>query len=160
MSQFKRITSAFAFVLLSSFVMSANVATAAGPTTADLEFTYNIDSGLIRVLHTFDRAPAKVCRVTFRGLISYEGLNTEAALRSVKTRKVSSGRTLRLRAYNLPGVRLDSEGRAPILTMQARAKCGNRTIVSNAFARYVKCGKGSLGVGPTKFLKLVANSIN
>ena len=136
------------------------MAKAAGPTVADLSFTYDVNTGLIRIVHTFDRAPAKVCRVTFRGLISYEGLNTQAALRSVKTRKISSGRTLRLRAYNLPGVRLDSESRAPILTMQARAKCGNRTIVSNSFARYVKCGKGSLGVGPTKFLKLVANSID
>ncbi len=135
------------------------IAYAANPTSAELSFTYNVNTGLLRISHEFNRNPDKVCRVTVRGLIAYEGLNSAASVRSIKTRAVTKSRLLKFRAYNLPGVAKDGNQLDPILTLQARSTCGNTTIVSNATARYVTCGLGSVGVSPGTFLKLVAKRI-
>lgn len=143
-------------VLVFSPLKSAH---AANPTSADLTFTYNVNTGLLRIFHTFNRTPDTVCRVTVRGLIAYEGLSSAASIRSIKTRAVTKSSLLKFRAYNLPGVSKNESDQHPILTLQARSTCGNRTIISNATARYVTCGLGSLGVSPSKFLKLLANRI-
>lgn len=137
------------------FVSSAEAA----PTSAELAFTYDVESGTLRATHTLNQTPASRCVFNVRADVHYEGRTSSSSRRSVLLVKATRKKIEKFRVHNLPGVRKSSTEQNPVLTLQARTVCGGTTIYSNATARYVQCGKGGTGVTAGRFLNLVARSI-
>ena len=127
----------------------------AAPSSGALQFQYGGRAGFLRITHTLDRASSRECTLTLRGVVSYEGSATVEALRSLATVKIpKTRRVTSLSVFNLPAVTSNEAGDPAVLSLQARVTCGQSAIISNAFARYVKCGRTGV-VNPKKFLRLI-----
>ena len=138
--------------LYASLLLSVESAIAANPSAATLSFTYGGESGRLRVVNLLNRDPENFCRMTLRGQVYYEGDSEFASRRSITSRRIMRTKRFVINIYNLPAVNPGPDSKAPILTMQTRTVCGSRVILSNAAAKFVTCGRGSQGVGPSEFL--------
>jgi hypothetical protein len=130
------------------------------PTEATLEFTWSPD-GSMTVVHTLNRQVSRAdgCRVRLRAAIGGEAQRRRILTRSVLSKRVGSpftSRILRVRAEGLPSVGRFTTGDA-VLTIQAQTTCRRgRKIVSNAVARFVKCGSDAPRVSGATFLGILS----
>ncbi|RMG41567.1 MAG: hypothetical protein D6719_08255 [Candidatus Dadabacteria bacterium] len=157
----KRLVHSFVLVLLSVTPVIPGTALAALPSSATLQFTLTA-AGKLSAVHTFDVKPKNKNRCTVR-LFAQIGSQTQgtisrarrvAVIKNVKSKSlVFSAKELRA-VKNDDGSQLDD----PFLTLQTRSTCRNpggskQVVISNAFARYIICGKGKREVTKARFMR-------
>ena len=106
------------------------------PSSAEIRF-HMTTNGALLFYQTFDVAPSEVCRVRVMAKAKIGDRLTETyVLKRVRTRV----RRIRMKASYLPAVR-EVDGVVPIVNLITYSRCSGREIVSNVFARYVRCGQ-------------------
>lgn len=146
-------------LLIIGFLLTIGVGSAAAtPTSGQLSFTWR-PSGSLELEHRLNRSAKKKhrCIVRVRAAISGENQQRRDEADSVLSKRVR-GRVLRLRANKLPGVGSFTTGDA-VLTLQAKTTCSKSEFVSNAVARFVKCGANLPRVSGRVFLEALQTRI-
>lgn len=146
-------------LLIIGFLVTFGVGSASAQTSSQLDFSWSPDGSLTAKV-TYNRRPARGCVFRLRAAVSGERQTRLDAVGAVVTRRAPSKRRRLARVQNievsgLPGVGAFSTG-DPVLTLQAKMTCGSSTIVSNAVARFVKCGRNVPKVSADEFLNQLA----
>lgn len=144
-------------LLLALQATVASAVPSAQQTTASLSFYWS-PSGMLIANHYFSKKLPKPreCIFRLRAAIGGEGQTTlDLTRRVVSFRAPKRAESIVIRG--LPGVSKFSTG-DPVLTIQAETKCGRKRIVSNAVARFVKCGRNVRKVTGYKFLEILQES--
>lgn len=131
----------------------------AEPTSALLDFTYDGNTGKLTVVHTFNERPSGPCMFRLRANIYYEGRMVAVGVSPLVSKLQNKVRVNRVVLKRMPGV-AQRNGKDPILTIQAKSTCRGNTIVSNAVARFVKCGAGVRALPAQTFLNLLSAKLN
>jgi len=145
-------------LLIIGFLVTFGVGSASAQTSSQLQFTWS-PTGTLNAKVTYNRRPDRGCVFRLRAAVSGERQTQVDAVGPVVTRRAPSklrrlSRVQNIEVSGLPGVGAFSTG-DPVLTLQAKMTCGSRTIVSNAVARFVKCGRNVPKVSASKFLEVL-----
>lgn len=146
-------------LLIVGFLLIIGVGSAAAtPTSGQLSFTWS-PSGSLELEHRLNRSAKRKdrCIVRIRAAISGENQQRRDEADSVVSKNFR-GRVLRLKARKLPGVGSFTTGDA-VLTLQAKTTCRKSEFVSNAVARFVKCGANLPRVSGRAFLNALQTRI-
>lgn len=141
-------------LLVLGFLVTFGVQSAAAQSSAKLDFTWS-PNGSLEATVTHNTRPAKGCVFRLRAVVSGERQKRFDHVGPVVTRQVGKSKRLarvqRVKVTGLPGVGRFSTG-DPVLTLQSKTTCGKKEVVSNAVARFVKCGRNVPRVKATEFL--------
>lgn len=149
-----------AAIAIGIFGVGSNAAHAqAIPTSANLSTSYSGETGVLRIVSRYNRAPSRPCTMRIRGSVSYEGQATAESIRTVYQKKIKS-RRVDFRVTGLNAVPLDGDGNRPQLNLQATLTCPSGRVVSDAEAVFVVCGRGTSEVTPTTFLRQLSKKIS
>ena len=132
----------------------------ADPAEASLTFHFQ-KNGDFRANIALDSLPDSYCSLSLYAIVTNtKGDGKGRTTRSFLASKITTSRFNRFLAARLPKVSHVASGTGvnafAILNLQVKVVCPKSTIISNAFARYLDCGKnGGTNVTPTGFLSIL-----
>lgn len=144
------------------FLLTFGAGDVAAQSSAKLDFTWS-PNGSLNAKVTHNTRPAKGCVFRLRAAVGGERQKRLDHVGPVVTRQVSKRKRLArvqtVKVTGLPGVGDFTTG-DPVLTLQSKTTCGKKEVVSNAVARFVKCGRNVPKVTATKFLETLKTKAN
>jgi hypothetical protein len=139
-------------------VLGMSSAVWADTSSVQLMMTYSGDTGKLTVRTIMDEMPASGCFLRYRGKVHYNGDIAARAISPLGSRQGIRSKIFERTYGKLPAI-AKRGGKPAILSVQAKLYCPSGNIVSNAVARYIKCGLGQSTVTPARFLEILSVKI-